>query len=210
MTMQKKVAIVGDTPMWRRGVASILSESGFVPVELTNLSEWKPGRGGSAVIAAVPDLVVLDEIRRFREEHPLIPVVAVLAELTVSTYASAVHVGAIAAVDEQESATDLVLVLEAALLGRAAVPERLVRAMAARIPISPRPEAWIGPGQAQWLRHLARGEPISDLAEHVGYSEREMFRMLHDLYVQIGVRNRTEAIIWATRHGVLDEEATDD
>jgi DNA-binding NarL/FixJ family response regulator len=153
---------------------------------------------------------VLDHIRRFREEHPQIPVVAVLAELTVSTYASAVHVGATAALGEQESAEELVLVLKTALQGRAAVPERLVRAMAARIPISPKSESWLEPGQDEWLRHLSRGEPISELADNIGYSEREMFRMLHDLYVRIGVRNRTEAIIWATRHGVLDEEAAAD
>ncbi len=208
--MQSRVAIVGDTPTWRRGVAAILSDSGFVPVELGNLSEWKRGRGGKAVIAAVSEPLVLDHIRRFCDEHPKIPVVAVLAELTVSAYANAVHAGATAALGEQEPAEELVLVLETALRGRAAVPEPLVRAMAARIPISPKPEAWLEPGQADWLRHLSRGEPISDLADNVGYSEREMFRMLHDLYVRIGVRNRTEAIIWATRHGVLDEEADAD
>jgi len=33
-----------------------------------------------------------------------------------------------------------------------------------------------------------------------------MFRILRDLYARIGVRNRTDAIIWATRHGLLDIE----
>ncbi len=176
-------------------------------MELEELSMWK--RGAVAVVAALSDGLVLDDLEQFREEHPQIPVLAVLEDLTASTYATTVHHGANAAIGEHESAEDLVLVLETALRGRAAVPDALLRTMAARVPVSPQPEAWIDPGQAEWLRHLSRGEPVSELADNVGYSEREMFRMLRDLYVRIGVRNRTEAIIWATRHGVLDEEPSD-
>ena len=104
----------------------------------------------------------------------------------------------------------LAAVLEASLIGRASVPETVIRAVALRIPITPGAEAWVQPGEAGWLRQLAAGVPVCDIADSVGYSEREMFRMLHDLYVRIGVRNRTEAIIWATRHGLLDLEEDDD
>ena len=45
------------------------------------------------------------------------------------------------------------------------------------------------------------------MADMVGYSEREMFRVLNELYATLGVDNRTQAIIWATRHGILDDMA---
>ena len=76
--------------------------------------------------------------------------------------------------------------------------------MASRIPSSPDPQAWITGDEAEWLRALADGATVAALAERIGYSERETFRMLGELYAKVGVRNRTEAIIWATRHGVLD------
>ncbi len=208
--MTRKVAVAGSTPTWRRGVSSILADSDLIPTELTQLSSWKPGRDGIAVIVAVSEMTVLDDIRHLKEAHPHIPVVAVVPELTVSSFAAAVRVGATGVLGDDEPAEAFKTVIEVALQARTAVPETLVRAMAARIPDTPKPEAWVEPREADWLRHLARGELVSVLAESVGYSEREMFRMLHDLYVRIGVRNRTEAIIWATRHGVLDQESTGD
>lgn len=32
-----------------------------------------------------------------------------------------------------------------------------------------------------------------------------MFRILKVLYAALGVENRTQAIIWATRHGLLED-----
>jgi DNA-binding NarL/FixJ family response regulator len=55
------------------------------------------------------------------------------------------------------------------------------------------------------LRALAGGTTVAQLADDNGFSEREMFRILSDLYESIGVKNRTEAIVWAARYGVLDE-----
>ena len=77
------------------------------------------------------------------------------------------------------------------------------------IPVAPGPELRVQPGESGWLRQLAGGVPVRDIADSIGYSEREMFRMLHDLYMRIGVRDRTDAIIWATRHGLLDGEQDD-
>ncbi|MEA2589098.1 MAG: hypothetical protein QOH66_2025, partial [Actinomycetota bacterium] len=42
------------------------------------------------------------------------------------------------------------------------------------------------------------------LAEKVGYSERALYRLLHALYGRLGVSNRTEAILQASRRGLLD------
>ena len=33
-----------------------------------------------------------------------------------------------------------------------------------------------------------------------------MFRILNTLYRTLGVDNRTQAVIWAARHGLLDED----
>jgi len=58
--------------------------------------------------------------------------------------------------------------------------------------------------QMRWLQLLADGRTTQELAAETGYSERAMFRMLHDLYGRLGVTNRQQALIFASRHGLLD------
>jgi len=158
------------------------------------------------LIVGVSTAAALDDIAAFREEHPHIPVVAIVPEMTVNAFADVVRAGALVAVAEDAPPETIGTVLEAALHQYAAVPESVVRAMALRVPVAPDAQAWVEPGEAEWLRVLAQGESVADLAKIVGYSEREMFRTLRDLYIRIGVKNRTEAIVWATRHALLDEQ----
>jgi DNA-binding CsgD family transcriptional regulator len=48
---------------------------------------------------------------------------------------------------------------------------------------------------------LATGMTVAQLAAKAGYSERAMFRLLRSLYVRMGAKNRTEALIRAYEHG---------
>jgi DNA-binding CsgD family transcriptional regulator len=50
---------------------------------------------------------------------------------------------------------------------------------------------------------MANGQTVGELARAVGYSEREMFRLLRSLYERMGVRNRTEALLKAAQSGLL-------
>ena len=205
--VSKKISVVGGSPTWRRGVASTLTDAGYAPVEMETLAAWKPGRGGRALVLSIVGPASLKELRDFAEQYPHVPVVAVVGELTLSAFAEAIRAGAIVAVDDDEPLDSFATVIEAALRGRSAVPETVIRAMAARIPAVPDAARWVTPDEAAWLRDLADGSTVADVADRVGYSEREMFRTLRDTYTRIGVRNRTEAIIWATRHGVLDHKS---
>jgi DNA-binding NarL/FixJ family response regulator len=55
-----------------------------------------------------------------------------------------------------------------------------------------------------WLRRLAAGGTVAGLARGCGYSEREMYRRLSDMYSRLGARTRTEALLLAERFGLLD------
>ena len=184
----------------------MLGDAGFEPVESPTLSEWEPGRHGLAVIVDIGFEGALAELAAFSDEHPHIPVIAVLEMLNLASYAGAIRSGASAALAENDPIETMVSVLAAALEGRSAVPFEVIRSMAARIPAAPEPSAWVTEDEAEWLKRLATGDTVARLANHAGYSEREMFRLLNSMYLRIGVSNRTEAIVWAARHGVLDEE----
>ena len=60
------------------------------------------------------------------------------------------------------------------------------------------PEGGLNPHELEeltWLRILAQGGTVHDLARQVGYSERALYRLLHALYGRMGVSSRTEAIL---------------
>lgn len=185
-------------------MASIIGDAGFDPCEGADLLAWKPGRDGAAVIVGISSDEMLEQLTRFREAHPHIPAVAVLSEVTMESLAAAMRGGATGVVGEDDDLENWEAVLAASLRGMAIVSADLMKALSARVPTSPDLGAWVHRGEEVWLRKLADGVPVADLAAEIGYSEREMFRMLRDLYTRIGVKNRTEAIIWATRHGLLD------
>jgi DNA-binding NarL/FixJ family response regulator len=58
--------------------------------------------------------------------------------------------------------------------------------------------------EVNWLRDLAAGATVVHIADHYGYSERAMFRRLHDLYARLGASGRAQALVAAQRLRVLE------
>lgn len=66
------------------------------------------------------------------------------------------------------------------------------------------PSDVLGEQEIHWLRALAKGQRVHELADDAGYSERSMFRQLSRLYDLLGAANRTEALVAAERLALLD------
>ncbi|MFP5298284.1 MAG: hypothetical protein ACLGHL_04780 [Actinomycetota bacterium] len=48
--------------------------------------------------------------------------------------------------------------------------------------------------EIRWLADLARGTTVHELALDADLTDGEIYRRLNDIYVRLGVRNRTEAV----------------
>lgn len=133
------------------------------------------------------------------------PVVALVEPGDAETVAHALHHGAVAAVEWQAETARIVQVAEAAARGDALLPSAIARDLPAHgvDPHAERPH--VDEEELEWLEELAQGSTVVDLAENFGYSERVMFRRLHDLYTRLGAANRSEALISAVRFGLLRE-----
>lgn len=186
-----------------------MSDAGYVPVELETLLDWQPGKSGAVVVLHVENGIELEPISDFTAEHQHIPIIVVTPELDVPEFASAVRAGAITAIGEAEPIEAVPAAVQSALAGRSLVPPHILRALAKRIAAGFGEAVTVSDESVSWIRALAEGSTVAKLAAGAGYSEREMFRNLGDLYEQIGARNRTEAILWASRHGLLDEAPDD-
>ncbi|MGF1661833.1 MAG: response regulator transcription factor [Kineosporiaceae bacterium] len=53
------------------------------------------------------------------------------------------------------------------------------------------------------LRLVAEGMPTNEIAEKMAYSERTVKNVLHEITQRLGLRNRTHAVAYAMRHGLL-------
>jgi DNA-binding NarL/FixJ family response regulator len=201
--MDPLIGIYAKSPTVLRGITAVVGDAGFAAVPLPSLSDWVPGRGGSVVIAVIRDEGVADAARTFCEDHPHVPLIAISPEGGVGAIADSIRRGAITAIGEDEPEERIVTAVEAALEGMAVLSADVAAAMAAHVPPTTNPEAWVDEREAEWLRQLAAGVTVPAIAAASGYSEREMFRVLQRLYRRLDVKGRTEAIVWASKQGLL-------
>lgn len=91
--------------------------------------------------------------------------------------------------------------VEATIDGQAVMPATVADAFVLQVPTDAKGKPSID--QLSWLRDLANGTTVAQLAHRAGYSERVMFRLLKALYRQIGVDSRLQAIMHAREAGWL-------
>ncbi|HEY8200324.1 MAG TPA: hypothetical protein VII47_03125 [Actinomycetota bacterium] len=150
-----------------------------------------------------------ETLRRLRTVRPDCVLVALLQDSGVAAYLEALRAGASAAVPWEAEPELIVKVLRVALEGYSLLPLVVTRALMTATTTATGPPSREVPAltsqDVKRLQLLAEGATVVDLARQVGYSEREMFRLLHDLYHRMGVDNRSEALVKAAQWGLLQE-----
>lgn len=200
--MPVRIAVSDPLPVYRRGMMATLGEAGFNPEAPDDLLAWVRQEHRRVVLLtldAPSDWTLLAELRHTRQD---LLVVAILSDVSVRTYVNAITAGAAAAVPRDASPEAVRRVFEEAVEGFSVLPVEVVEALATP---HRRTETRSAPAahEVDWLRELAGGATIAQLAKNSGYSERAMFRLLRDLYQRLDVSTRTEALILAQQHGWL-------
>ena len=197
------LGVVDPAASYRSGLSAALANAGFAPTELADPRDWARTTGRRVLLWTVRSPKDWKGFKALRGLNPDLVLVALLVEPTPDAYAEALRSGAVAAVAWEAAPEAIVKVLAAALEGDTLIPAGVAQALAAKLPAIEDPD-WITHEELTWLSILADGGTVHDLAEKVGYSERALYRLLHALYGRLGVSNRTEAILQASRRGLLD------
>lgn len=130
-------------------------------------------------------------------------VVHVLPDASATTWSDALAAGATGAFELSAELSQVLLTVQCAAAGYCMLPPAVAQALGrTRRGAAPVLET----SERRYLRSLADGGAVADLARQSGYSEREMYRLLSSVYARIGARNRTEALLSAERFGLLEEE----
>jgi DNA-binding NarL/FixJ family response regulator len=199
--MSIRVAVVDPLPMFSRGIVATLGDAGVEADTPEDLLTWVRDADRPIVLLTLVsqnDWALLDSLRRTR---PDIVVIAVVDRTRRADPVRALVAGAVGIVPRDAPPMLVRRAFEAAAGGESLLPIDVVRTLASSPGAGDDRPGVVSSQEIDWLRRLAQGSTIAQLAVHSGYSERMMFRLLRDLYGKLRVAGRTEAIIHAHEQG---------
>ncbi|MFI1919691.1 hypothetical protein [Nocardia sp. NPDC020380] len=201
--MDEKLIVVDEIPTFRAGLTTVLERGGFEVAEPEATTAWihRHPVDAAVVTAHTTDM---RPIRELAAGFPHLVVVSVLVSAGYSDFRSALRAGAHAAVRWDSPPDEIVAVVRSAIAGQTVLPTRVVQSLA-RSSLGAPDRGVLRTEEVRWLRALAHGTSVVRLAREEGYSQREIFRRLADVYARMGARNRHEAIALASQWGLLSD-----
>jgi DNA-binding NarL/FixJ family response regulator len=198
------VGVSADLPALARGLAAILRLGDFDVTVPGDVHAWLVEADDPVLVLALetPDPETVVDLRRRR---PDAEVVVLLPDPDEQSLVGAFKAGAAAVASWRVTPEVLLPLIGAVTAHLAVLPPHLVRRLTSQVDARP---VWLHAGshEAGWLRALAAGSTVADLASAHAYSEREMYRLLADVYDRLGVGGRIPALMLAARYGLLDPD----
>ena len=200
-----QVAVVDPLPLFRDGAVAALAAAGHAVQTPADVVAWIRQVRGAVVVLTVraeADWAVLAEAA---EVGSTAASLVVLLEEEESTAAGvrAVRAGARSVLARQVSAEVLRRTVSAVIDGQVVLPAPVVAALVAGVGTDAGSARVLSAERLSWLRALAAGTTVAQLADQAGYSERAMFRLLRSLYRDMGAGGRLEALMRARDEGWL-------
>jgi DNA-binding NarL/FixJ family response regulator len=217
------VVVYADDPVTRSGVEAQLR--GRPGVELREADTWRIDSLGSDSYvdvdgtAAGVAVVVVDEVDeqavqtiRALSRTDASRVLVVAGRLDESSVLAITEAGACGLLRRSEAVPErLVPAVTAAAAGEGTIPPDLLGRLLEQVGhlqrqvLSPRGLTFSGltERELQVLRLVADGSDTAEIAHVLAYSERTVKNIIHDVTSRLQLRNRSHAVAWAMRQGLL-------
>jgi DNA-binding NarL/FixJ family response regulator len=202
------VYLYTNDPISRAGIASQLRPQPGVRV----VDEDEVGQAEiTVVVTEAVDERTMRTLRALRSSGRG-PVVLVASTIDDAALISAVEAGVAGMLRRGEATPErLVAVIESAAAGEGVVPPDLLGRLlhqvgqVQRTVLGPRGLAFMGLADREVavLRLVADGMDTSEIAVKLSYSERTVKNVLHDVTSRLHLRNRTHAVAYALRNGLI-------
>jgi two-component system response regulator DegU len=216
------VVIVDDHPIVRAGMRAVLSAA----ADITVVAEGASGADALSLVAQHrPDVLVLDvnlpglngvEVtRQLRDQGTATAILILTVHHDAQTIFGLLESGATGYVLKDEALETLVGAVRAAARGESwlspAVASQVVRRAVgqtqAPLELPPIP---LTPREVEVLRLLAQGLDNAAIAQQLVVTTRTVQNHVSTIYGKLGVTSRTEAALYAIRHGLVQVSATGD
>jgi DNA-binding NarL/FixJ family response regulator len=208
MDARIRLLIVDDHPLVRRGLCELFGEDGSFEV-IGAVGDGE--QAVTAVLAQQPDVVLMDvsmpgmdgieATRRVLAVRPETRVVMLTSFADHERVLEALDTGAVGYILKDSESDDLLRGVRAAASGDAPLSPRAARAvLTARR--GRRPFEELTTRELDVLRLVARGLSNKQIAWRLAISEKTVKAHMTSIFGRIGVGDRTQAALWAQRHGV--------
>ena len=202
--MAVQVAVVDPLPLFRDGAVAALTEAGHVVQTPSDVVAWAGQVRGAVVLLTVQAEADWRVLSRLGGPGTSVnSLVVLLGEESAAAGVRAVRAGARSVLARQVSAEVLRRTVSATIDGQAVLPAPVAALLASGDGAGTGPDLVLSAERVSWLRALAAGGTVAQLASQAGYSERAMFRLLRSLYRDMGVGGRVEALMRAQERGWL-------
>jgi DNA-binding NarL/FixJ family response regulator len=193
------ICLVSPEGLLRSGLTTMLRAAGY---RVTACPIPAPRRDPAPdVVLVVCPTGAAETVRQCVARHPQAATLVVLDPRADITAAELVHLGARAVLPTSCSDALVFATLSVILAGGVVLDPGSAGEMATAS--AARCTQGYSDRDVDLLRRLATGLTVAALAKEMGYSDRNVFRMLGDLYGRLGCRNRSEALLAANRLGLL-------
>jgi DNA-binding NarL/FixJ family response regulator len=202
-----KILIVDDHALFRAGLRMLLATIGrnVVCLEADDVGAALASLAANADLQlCLLDLALkndhgLSAIKRIKDTAPQIAVVVVSGSDDIGTIRGCIDAGAMSFIPKSVAPEVLTHALEHVLKGAVYLPDQIASAME-----SARPAPMLTPRQQQVLQCLSRGLPTKLISRELNLSEHTVKEHIALLFQALGARNRTEAVIKASRLRLSD------
>lgn len=195
-----QVAIVRAMPVVRQGIEATFVGTEFSSADIreSDLPAWACTGGRILVeVHGDPDIEFVADLRSGSPDVVMVTLVANGSDRLVEASLGA---GANAVVHLDADTNGILLALRAAAEDLTVLPHSIGRRLANGHPEEP---PLLSDAEVDWLKALAAGRTVRQIADDAGYSPREMFRLLNRCYLKLGEPTRIGALLKAARLGVI-------
>jgi DNA-binding NarL/FixJ family response regulator len=191
-------------PVFRRGIASLLATQGLNVVGESAGLDPTPARSSYDLLVFEATPAALARVMVWARPGG-IRCVAVLPVLREQLVYQALDAGVAAVLLREEiEAAPLVATLSAVAAGHTTLPSDLVPGLLDRAAREASAGSRVlADRELSVLRLLAEGSDTVEIGETLGYSERTVKNIVHDVLMKTNCRNRTHAVALATREGLI-------
>jgi DNA-binding NarL/FixJ family response regulator len=194
-----EVAVVDPLPLFRDGAVAALSAAGHLVQTPGDVLAWAQRATTAVILLTLQGDGDWQLLHRLCDARPSHPVIVLLGVDGAAAGVRAVRAGARSVMSRQVTAKMLQRTVAATIEGQAVLPADVAVALTigGQVPDG----ATIPEEKLTWLRALAAGTTVVELARRRGYSERVMYRLLRSLYRDMGVHGRLDALMQARDRG---------
>ena len=202
------VLVVDDHPVLRAGLAQLLEQA--EGIALTGVAS-DGAEGVELAMAREPDVVLMDlempgvdgieATRRIRASRGQTQVVVLTSFADRARILDALDAGAAGYLLKDAEPDELLRGIRAAAAGQAPLAPRAASELLADR-FEGRPAAELTPREREVLEMVAEGLPNKLIARRLEISEATVKAHLTRILERLGVSDRTQAALWAQRHGL--------